>query len=68
MKGRSPNNFRRAIGTLFRFAKVRGYVAATHTGIIEVERASCQTGEIQVCRLRSFVARWHGLVAQGLVL
>jgi len=48
MKGRSRNNFRRAIGTLFRFAKVRGYVPATHTGILEVERASHQAAEIQV--------------------
>jgi len=48
MKPRSRNNFRRAIGTLFRFAKVRSYVPATHTGILEVERASEQIGEILV--------------------
>jgi integrase len=48
MKPRSRNNFRRAIGTLFRFAKVRRYVAPTHTGILEVERASDEAAEIQV--------------------
>jgi integrase len=48
MSGRSRNNFRRAIGTLFRFARVRGYVPATHTGILEVERASGQAFEIHV--------------------
>lgn len=30
MKGRSRNNFRRAIGTLFRFARMRGYISVTH--------------------------------------
>lgn len=48
VSGRTRNNFRRAIGTLFRFAKVRGYVPAHHTGILEVERAEQQTGEVQV--------------------
>lgn len=48
MKPRSRNNFRRVIGTLFRFAKVRRYVPPTHTGILEVERASGQSAEIQV--------------------
>ena len=48
MAPRTRNNFRRAIGTLFRFAKVRGYVPATHTGILEVERASTKPTEIQV--------------------
>jgi hypothetical protein len=45
---RTRNNFRRAIGTLFRFAAVRGHVTPTHTGILQVERASNQAVEIQV--------------------
>ncbi|MCW5556076.1 MAG: hypothetical protein KIS67_28460 [Verrucomicrobiae bacterium] len=48
LAGRSRNNFRRAIGTLFRFAKVRRYVAPTHTGILEVEKASGVASEVQV--------------------
>ncbi|MBE0541674.1 MAG: site-specific integrase [Verrucomicrobia bacterium] len=48
MAPRTRNNFRRAIGTLFRFAQVRGYVPATHTGILQVEKASAKPGEIQV--------------------
>ncbi len=53
--GRTRNNFRRAIGTLFRFARVRGYVAPSHTGILEVERAANDVEEIQIFTVEDLV-------------
>jgi integrase len=56
LTGRSRNNFRRAVGTLFRFARVRGYIPATHTGILEVERAPSDNQEIQVFTMDELTA------------
>ncbi|HEY5912778.1 MAG TPA: site-specific integrase [Verrucomicrobiae bacterium] len=48
VSARSQNNFRAAIGTLFRFAQKRGYVPREHPCVSNVEKASHATPEIQV--------------------
>ena len=40
VSGRTQNNFRRLIGTLFRFAIKRGYLAKDHPGVTPVELAT----------------------------
>jgi integrase len=45
---RTRNNFRRTIGTLYHFAKVRGYVAQSHTGVTQVEKASNDLNDIEI--------------------
>jgi integrase len=45
---RSQNNFRAAIGTLFRFGQTRGYVPREHPCVSNVEKASHTSPEIQV--------------------
>jgi integrase len=48
VSARSQNNFRAAIGTLFRFGQTRGYVPREHPCVSNVEKASHTAPEIQV--------------------
>jgi len=48
LSGRTQNNFRRIIGTLFRFAVKRGYLPKDHPGVTAVELASERPGEIEI--------------------
>ena len=48
VSARSQNNFRAAIGTLFRFGQTRGYVPREHRCVSNVEKASHTAPEIQV--------------------
>jgi integrase len=48
LSARSQNNFRAAIGTLFRFGQMRGYVPREHPCVSNVEKASQTVPEIQV--------------------
>jgi integrase len=45
---RSQNNFRAAIGTLFRFGQAKGYVARDHPGVSHVDKASHAAQDVQV--------------------
>ena len=47
-KGRTQNNYRRIIGTLFKFAIRRGYLPKDHCEIDGVERADDDSGEIEI--------------------
>ena len=46
--GRTQNNYRRIIGTLFKFAIRRGYLPKDHSELDAVERAEDDSGEIQI--------------------
>ncbi len=46
--GRTQNNIRRLIGTLFKFAVKRGYLPKDHDEINAVERAAVDSGEIEI--------------------
>jgi integrase len=48
VSARSQNNFRAAIGTLFRFGQTRGYVPRDHPCVREVEKASHTPPEIRI--------------------
>jgi integrase len=48
VSGRTQNNFRRLIGTLFRFAIKRGYLAKDHPGVTEVELATELPPDIEI--------------------
>jgi len=48
LSGRTQNNFRRIIGTLFRFAIKRGWLPKDHPGVTVVELATEQPNEIQI--------------------
>jgi integrase len=48
ISGRTQNNIRRLIGTLFKFAVKRGYLPKDHDEISAVERADADSGEIEV--------------------
>jgi hypothetical protein len=48
VSGRTQNNFRRLIGTLFRFAIKRGYLAKDHPGVTEVELATEVPPDIEI--------------------
>ena len=48
ISARSQNNFRATIGTLFRFAQAKGYVAWDHPGVSHVDKASHTAQEVQV--------------------
>jgi integrase len=48
LSGRTQNNIRRLISTLFKFAIKRGYLPKDHDEISGVERASVNSGEIEV--------------------
>lgn len=45
---RTKNNFRLAIGTVFNFAKKRGYVPQSHRAIVDVEKETEDEGEVEV--------------------
>lgn len=45
---RTKNNFRLAIGTVFNFAKKRGYVPLSHRAILDVEKETEDEGEVEV--------------------
>ncbi|HOX03365.1 MAG TPA: tyrosine-type recombinase/integrase [Candidatus Paceibacterota bacterium] len=46
VSGRSQNNFRSTVGTLLRFAQMKGYVGRDHPGVSHVEKASQTPKEI----------------------
>jgi integrase len=48
LAGRTQNNIRRLISTLFKFAIKRGYLPKDHDEISGVEKASVNSGEIEV--------------------
>jgi len=48
LAGRSQNNHRRIIGTLFKFAIKRGYLPKDHDELSAVERAEDDSGEIEI--------------------
>ncbi len=48
LSGRSQNNHRRIIGTLFKFAVRRGYLPKDHDELSAVERAQDDNGEIEI--------------------
>ena len=48
LSARSQNNFRAAIGTIFRFGQTRGYVSREHPCVSNVEKVSHTAPEIQV--------------------
>jgi integrase len=48
VSGRTQNNFRRIVGTLFKFAIKRGYLPKDHPGVSGVELASEHPGEIEI--------------------
>jgi integrase len=48
LSGRTQNNIRRLVSTLFKFAIKRGYLAKDHDEISGVEKASVDSGEIEV--------------------
>jgi integrase len=48
LSSQSYENFRRAIGTLFAFAKRRGYVPRDHGEFDQVERVRAENGEIEI--------------------
>jgi integrase len=48
LAGRTQNNIRRLVSTLFKFAIKRGYLPKDHDEISGVEKASVDSGEIEV--------------------
>jgi integrase len=48
VSARSQNNFRSAIGTLFRFGQSKGYVPREHPGVNHVDKASQTAEEVAV--------------------
>jgi integrase len=48
VSGRTQNNIRRLIGTLFQFAIKRGYLPKDHDEINAVEKAAVEHGEIEI--------------------
>lgn len=48
LSGRTQNNIRRLVSTLFKFAIKRGYLPKDHDEISGVEKASVDSGEIEV--------------------
>ena len=48
LSGRTQNNIRRLVSTLFKFAIKRGYLPKDHDEINGVEKASVDSGEIEV--------------------
>ena len=48
LSGRTQNNIRRLISTLFKFAIKRGYLPKDHDEISGVEKATVDSGEIEV--------------------
>lgn len=48
LSGRSRNNYRRAIGTLFKFAQGRGYLAKGELPVAAVAQAKVVEGEIEI--------------------
>jgi integrase len=48
LSGRTQNNHRRIIGTLFKFAVKRGYLPRDHDELSAVERAEDDSGEIEI--------------------
>jgi len=48
LSGRSRNNYRRAIGTLFKFAQGRGFLAKGELPVTAVARAKVVEGEIEI--------------------
>jgi hypothetical protein len=48
LAGRTQNNIRRLIGTLFKFAIKRGYLPKDHDELSGVETATLDSGEIEV--------------------
>ena len=48
VSGRTQNNIRRLIGTLFQFAIKRGYLPKDHDEISAVEKAAVDSGEIEI--------------------
>lgn len=56
VKPRTRNNYRSNIGTLLNFGKAKAYVPATHTGILQVERATYHIGEVLVFTRDEFVS------------
>src|SRR5437667_5587654 len=54
--GRSRNNFRLAIGTLFRFAEASGYLPKAHIDFSAVARAKEGEGEIEIFTVKEMSA------------